>query len=184
VAVLPNLSAARDRPPLGPGPVGKVIDPVVVQAHRGRPPVTGGQRTSRRSGPALGERSLGRRHVPQPVIQIADRDMQAGADGGGGPADDPGHNASGDSEPVRQRGRRMPDGDQCLQPPPGTGGVPSRGHLFGHRWGDPSNRCAASALTWANGCRPILPRSPGRRFPCSNRWTVIGLTPAAAAIAS
>jgi hypothetical protein len=115
-----------------------------------------------RSGLALSDRPLRRGHLPKAVIEIADGGVQARADCSRCSAHDPCHRARSHSEPVSQSGWRMPEGDQRLQTPPGTGGVPSRGHLFHHRRGDgEQSLCCRSAdpCRQSPSCPPPVPHA-------------------------
>ena len=121
--------------PLGPGAVGRVVDPIVVQACWSRPILAGGQGTGGCGSPALGQGFFGRANVPELVIQVADGGVHTRGDRGSDSVDDAFDPARLNSQSACQRRRWISEGDQGLESAPGAGGVPPDDALFQHRRG-------------------------------------------------
>jgi hypothetical protein len=66
---------------VGPRPVVGVIDPVVIQAHGRRPSVLRGANSRCHCGPSFGAGALGRRLIPDFVVEGLNRVVQCRADG-------------------------------------------------------------------------------------------------------
>ena len=174
------------RRPGGPGaggwapvrtrPVGRVIDPVIIKAHRRRPPPRRGPALRRTSRPPLSCALLRRPQGPCLLIENGYAVVHVTADGACGPAGNPPDHPRRDARRPGQARRRVTHSDQRPQPPPRPGGIPADGSVAQSGSGDgeqplrrrrtdpPGNiRGLSQARRAAGGARSSWPlRRPGR----------------------